>query len=224
MTIDIKWHPPQKGWYKLNVDGAHDNLKSGIGGVFRSCSGKWIIGFQKKTNAIYPLHAELQSLQEGLKLAHRFMLFPLEIETDSTDVIKAIENGHATLNNVIFFCRSLMFQLKDLVLRHNFRERNRVTDALAKDAKNEDDSKNMHEEVKVLVSPPVFVEKTLANDMSGDPIFSKNVSSSICINAEIEEGDGPSDIPLEMQGKSSTNMDALCDRRRDEIVEKYYHV
>lgn len=160
-TINIKWHTPQKGWIKLNIDGAHEEHKSGIGGVFRSCKGKWIIGFQKNSSAIFPLHSELQSLHEGLKLAHRFNLFPLEIETDSTEAINAINNGHAILNNVIYSCRSLMHQEKGLLLRHNFRQRNSVADALAKEAKNQDDSKYMHEEVRILVSPPVLWKKCL---------------------------------------------------------------
>lgn len=57
--INIKWHAPQKGWIKLNIYSAYDNLKSGLGGIFRNNKGNWIVGFQKFNNVLCPLHIEL---------------------------------------------------------------------------------------------------------------------------------------------------------------------
>lgn len=134
-TIQIKWRAPQIGWIKLNIDGAFENLKCGLGGVFRDNIGKWILGFQKFCHGLFPLRIELHALQEGLQLAHRFDLFPLEIETYSTELINTINNGHVILANRIHSCRSLMRQKKGLLLPHNFRQGNAITDALAKEAK-----------------------------------------------------------------------------------------
>ncbi|XP_019258895.1 PREDICTED: uncharacterized protein LOC109237091 [Nicotiana attenuata] len=135
-SINIKWYPPQHDWYKLNTDGAfkHEGNKSGIGGAFRNNKGRWILGYQKMDKAISPLHAELQAIHEGMKIAIQYNLFPLEIETDSTDAIHALNNDHLVMANIIHACRLLMLQRKDLSLRHNFREGNQVAHLLATDA------------------------------------------------------------------------------------------
>lgn len=44
------------------------------------------------------------------------------------------------------------------------------------------------------------------------------------IITKIEEGDQPSGIPSEIQVRSSTNMETLRDKIRDEIVENFYDV
>lgn len=46
-TIRVKWHAPSKGWTKLNIYGACNKTDNDIGGVFRSNTGKWILGFHK---------------------------------------------------------------------------------------------------------------------------------------------------------------------------------
>lgn len=91
------------------------------------------MGFQKLDTAISLLQVELQAIYKGLKIATKFKLFPLEVETDSTEAINAIHHDHKVLSNNVHACKLLMLQQKDLLLRHNFREGNYVTHLLAKD-------------------------------------------------------------------------------------------
>lgn len=158
MTINITWHAPQKYWYKLNTDGAFNNNEklSGLGGVFWDHLGVWIMGFQKRNTATSLLQAELQGIHEGLKIATKFNLSPLELETNSTEAINAIRHDHMVFSNTVHACRLLMHQQKDLLLRHNFREGNQVAHLLAKDATKKQYKQLTSEYPKLHASPPPF--------------------------------------------------------------------
>ncbi|XP_019231586.1 PREDICTED: uncharacterized protein LOC109212401 [Nicotiana attenuata] len=136
IPIEIRWYKPPKNAIKLNCDGAFSstNNAAGIGGLFRNSNGDWILGHQKATHAASPVHAELPALLEGLKIAVNFKDTNMEIETDSTDVIKLLHEECTNFQNIILECRWLMHQLKLPLLRHNFREGNEVAHRLAKEA------------------------------------------------------------------------------------------
>lgn len=119
---------------------------------------------------------KLHALQEELQLASKFDLYPLEVETCSIRVINTINNGHTVLANLIHSCRSLMHQEKVLLLRHNFRERNVVADALAKEVKNKKARQYNPRGTKVLAEPPIFVEQLLTKDMSRGKQFFKKIT------------------------------------------------
>ncbi|XP_075076706.1 uncharacterized protein LOC142163331 [Nicotiana tabacum] len=106
----------------------------GLGGVIRNNNDSWIIGYQKLTNVISNTHAELLALETGLKVALQLQLQPLEIETDSTEVISLLDKEHQIFNHVISSCRWSMAQLGTPLLRHNFREANSVAHLLAKNS------------------------------------------------------------------------------------------
>lgn len=102
-SIVIKWKKPYAGSYKLNCDGAYDsnNKIGGMGGFIRNSYGQWVLGFQKITNVISNTQSELLALETGLKIAVQFNLQPLEIETDSTEVIKLLQTEHLIYNYII---------------------------------------------------------------------------------------------------------------------------
>lgn len=79
--INIKWNPPPRGTFKLNIDVSFNNLHhyGGIGGVIRDERGNWKIGFRHKLVGLNPTHMELLSLTKGVELAYQFRLMPLEI-------------------------------------------------------------------------------------------------------------------------------------------------
>nr|XP_009803450.1 PREDICTED: uncharacterized protein LOC104248826 [Nicotiana sylvestris] len=139
MTVNISWHKPTKHWFKLNIDGTYkiDAQKSGVGDVIRNHTGKWILGIQMQHITTSPLPTELQAIHERLQIANKYYLFPLEVETDSTEAIMAIQQDHLVLSNLVVACRSLMHHRKDLLLLHKFRKGNQVAHMLAKDAAKE---------------------------------------------------------------------------------------
>lgn len=58
----------------------------------------------------------------------------MEIETNSTKIIKLMGKDNQSFTNTLLDCRLLMHQLKVSILRHNFREGNGVAHQLAKEA------------------------------------------------------------------------------------------
>lgn len=61
-------------------------------------------------------------------------LTPLEMEPDSTEVIKYIDQTNTTYADIIHECRLLLLQLKIPGIRKNCQEGNEVAHVLAKEA------------------------------------------------------------------------------------------
>jgi len=170
--IKINWFKPPWGWYKLNVDASFHsyNKKCGLGGVLRNATGSWVVGFAKLAHANGSLAAELKALREGLRTTKEWNLFPLEIETDCSEAIQAIQNGNKLFNKTVNDCRSLMHQQR-VTLQHTFRQGNMIAHQLAKRVLERDNqaqglvgrSKAVKFTKKVLVVPPFdvidFVER-----------------------------------------------------------------
>lgn len=52
------WRPPATEYLKLNIDGSwKERDEAGGGGVFKSETGSWYIGFASKYNVVTPLAA-----------------------------------------------------------------------------------------------------------------------------------------------------------------------
>lgn len=92
------------------------------------------MGFQHRCPATSPIQAELLALKEGLSISLMKGFTPLIIETDDTEVINLINNDCVPHDLLICSCRSLMLQLREPKIIHNFRERNKVAHKLARDA------------------------------------------------------------------------------------------
>lgn len=126
IPLCISWHATPKGWYKINADGTFRSGKpiSGIGGLIRNADSNWTFGFIKSIHADSPIYAELQAIHQGLTIAVEYIFTPLEVETDSTDVIYYLQKGYMTYNNIIFYYRWLMAKMGQVVLKHNCKEGN----------------------------------------------------------------------------------------------------
>lgn len=122
----------------------------------------------------------IASSSRGIQLATRFGLLPLEVETDSTELINAMNNGHTILSNLIQSCRSIMRQEKSLLLQHNFRQGNSVADALAKEAKYKENKQYKPGCIKLFADPPFFVKHYQAKDQSQECSYIKAVPLSVC--------------------------------------------
>ncbi|MCD7469248.1 hypothetical protein HAX54_008119 [Datura stramonium] len=142
----------------------------------RNSKGCWIGGFSCKNNATNHTITELQALEYGLQLAYDLNLFPVEVETDSTEVLENIDNPNPIYNSIPVFCRSLLRKLGNPPLRHCFHQENKVTEFLAKQESKLTTS-NM---ANVLFSPPAKIAKQVQNDQNG--VVSTRFITKPCCN------------------------------------------
>ncbi|OIT37588.1 hypothetical protein A4A49_55117 [Nicotiana attenuata] len=103
------------------------------------------------------LEDELQALWQGLKIALEHNSHLYKSESDSEQVLRMLNKGNLHYNSIIFECKSLMEQLENPALGHNFRELNRVADLLAKEGAD----MKLFDRTEILTAPPVFVNKAL---------------------------------------------------------------
>ncbi|KAK6803725.1 hypothetical protein RDI58_001509 [Solanum bulbocastanum] len=140
-------------------------------------------GIPNSTNTL----TELLALMQGLKIAKDNHLMPLEISTDSIEVINFINNGHESYSFIICECRSLMQLLGDTKLSHTYREQNKVVDLLAKEGA----KKQLFERTRTLQVPPMFVNEAVWADILGTTylreVLTQN-SNLIATNATIYTG------------------------------------
>lgn len=132
------------------------------------------MGFQHQCPASSALQSELEALKEGLNLAMTKGLIPLVIETDSTEVIKALHQGCESNYMTISSCRWLIHQLKDPTIQHNFRYENQVAHNLAKEA-----LKNPKYHL-LLDRPPPYVINKLDVDRDDYVYFVKSLLTDVC--------------------------------------------
>ncbi|OIT01474.1 putative ribonuclease h protein, partial [Nicotiana attenuata] len=141
---NLKRKPPKLPFYKLNTDGAHNNSKSGIGGLIRNANAEWILGFAASITTESPSTAETHALIQGLQLVLDRNLLPLEVEVDSKDIIRLLNSDKEIPNNLISDCRYLLDRLGKPIVLHAYREQNGVADKLAKEGCNFDIQSMMH--------------------------------------------------------------------------------
>ncbi|PNX61102.1 ribonuclease H, partial [Trifolium pratense] len=85
----IGWKVPEEGWVKVNIDGASKGERlAGCGGLIRDHQGRWCGGFAKFVGAGSAFVAELWGVLEGLKLARRKGFRKVEVNIDSSSVVK----------------------------------------------------------------------------------------------------------------------------------------
>ncbi|KAH0653167.1 hypothetical protein KY290_031457 [Solanum tuberosum] len=97
-------------------------------------------------------------------MADRHMLTPLQIETDSSDILVLIYEGNDSFSNIILECRALLLQRlgnPQITLRR--REQNQVADRLAKEAV------KLKENIDFVEwsAPPMFIMKNINVDKKG---------------------------------------------------------
>lgn len=68
--------------------------------------------FKRLIHASTPIYSEILVLQEGLGLAIERNIYPLEIETDSNDMIHILNQGNNLFNTTIGVCRWSMLQAR----------------------------------------------------------------------------------------------------------------
>ena len=150
INIAVRWKPPDRGLYKLNIDGAAKNNLGmwGTGGVFKNHVGQWILGFSESTPRTNPAMTELQILRRGLhiRVEHNFKI------RDSFNIIKWVNSNFLPYSNLLFECRSLMTKLDMHILTQTYREQNRVADKFAKKGL----QRNIFDAANIFIEPPTY--------------------------------------------------------------------
>jgi ribonuclease HI len=111
-----KWFPPRPGEVKLNVDGSWSSQgTAGAGMIIRDHTGAVIVAACKSLQACQDAtEAELEALEEGMKLALLWTTRPVVVETDCATAVQLIKGS--TPNSSVY-----AFQV--LRIRDLFKER-----------------------------------------------------------------------------------------------------
>ncbi|GAA0162881.1 hypothetical protein LIER_18881 [Lithospermum erythrorhizon] len=129
----VFWSRPDIGKYTLNIDGSFRNGEAGIGGIIRNEEGHMVyaLGFYKA--AASALEAKIMATFEVLRWCTTRSFSELQVATDSMMLVKMVQEQRTQWrwNNVIASINHLM-QVSRSKLKHIWREKNMVTDALAK--------------------------------------------------------------------------------------------
>ncbi|KAF3628244.1 hypothetical protein FXO38_28339 [Capsicum annuum] len=105
--------------------------------------------------------AELKALCLGLKLALDHNLQPLDVETDSLEVLDLLSFPSPSYDKIVASCRSMLRSLGNPAVQHNFREANGAADILAEFGSSSTALSY------VLLSPPEIVATQLKRDRDG---------------------------------------------------------
>ncbi|KAH0645308.1 hypothetical protein KY284_033192 [Solanum tuberosum] len=97
----------------------------GLGGVIRNHRGDWISGFYQQRSPCQHNPGKVRALRQGVLMAIEYKLNPIDINTDSMELINMFEHDNHLFTNLIFECR--------LMPAHIFREQNKVSDKLSKE-------------------------------------------------------------------------------------------
>ncbi|KAF7809195.1 putative reverse transcriptase [Senna tora] len=162
----ISWKPPEEGWIKINTDGAYNpsSNRMACGGVLRNEKGEWIMGFAKPLGSGNALQAELCGMLMGLDIAWKNRMKKIILESDSLEAVELAEDP-SDRNHPLQYLIGKIKNYKDrdwqFVLKHTFREANKVADCLAKTTSNR--IADMYE----LDNPPVECIDLLETDAKG---------------------------------------------------------
>ncbi|XVF38280.1 hypothetical protein REPUB_Repub20aG0087100 [Reevesia pubescens] len=162
----VGWSPTTEGFVKLNTDGAAQGNPgiSGAGGLIRSHSGDWLVGFRAHLGYCSNIVAELQAVRLGLLLAWHEGFRHVICEIDARVVLDLIQNADVDLHPLgclISDIQSLKKRNWSCSFSHVLREGNFSADALAKSGC------SMDLDFEVLRDPPNFMVSLLQADKWG---------------------------------------------------------
>lgn len=131
------WVQPPSGRLKINVDGSFlSELEQGsIGVVARDNLGNCIAALSRSLNHVSSaLHAEAEACRAGLLLAIHQGWDDLIMETDCTllvDALAGVGDDFSQIGRIVGDCREYLCSFNSFVIRHVYREANRVAHRLA---------------------------------------------------------------------------------------------
>ncbi|XP_058742694.1 uncharacterized protein LOC131615239 [Vicia villosa] len=135
ILMDVIWHPPPKGWIKINVDGlARGNPSlSACGGIFRDENACHVGSFSDFLGEGSAFFAELMAAILAIDKARVLGWKKLWMETDCSSVVKAFSDSSLVpwkIRSRWLFCVAYTRNI-DFMISHVYREANFCADFLA---------------------------------------------------------------------------------------------
>ncbi|KAL0356478.1 UNVERIFIED_CONTAM: putative ribonuclease H protein [Sesamum radiatum] len=105
--MTVKWYKPDRGWIKINTDGASKGNPgpAGAGGIARDEKGMPIFAFYEFIGEATNMYAEVYGLFKALQICQTENIHRLWIEVDAVNLIRLIKEpskGHWSLQNMLF--------------------------------------------------------------------------------------------------------------------------
>ncbi|XP_077236553.1 uncharacterized protein LOC143878122 [Tasmannia lanceolata] len=132
------WIPPNKGNWKLNTDASLADDHAVIGGIIRADNRSIISAFSLPRSA-KSIHAlELEAIQQGISLAHKYGAVDLWVESDSSVAVFGAITGEFRcpwiLIPTVYKIRTLLQGFNHWTISHTWREANGAADYLSKNS------------------------------------------------------------------------------------------
>lgn len=102
----ITWNPPIAPYIKVNTDGSivPNSGRGGIGGIFRTTEGRWILGFTGFIKHASNMHVQLLAIRTTLWLAVEKNFTNIILESDSLVALQLLDsNNNDKLAHLVFF-------------------------------------------------------------------------------------------------------------------------
>ncbi|XP_060961932.1 uncharacterized protein LOC133032110 [Cannabis sativa] len=159
-----KWHPPEAGCFKLNVDAACDNAGAviGFGALIRGHYGNVIAGLSKPFRGCFsPKEMEAAAFFPSVNWAIQHQLPIHIIETDALVVVNALNKTSSTRFVIPFYdlvddISYLLFYFPGAKVSHAKKDANEAAHALAKFALRLDEDKILLGEIPSPISSVVI--------------------------------------------------------------------
>jgi hypothetical protein len=132
------WRKPSAGMIKCNVDAAafNNNVIIGYDMCFRDSTGLLLLGKSYYFHSLaIVLEAETKGLLEVIKVAISNGMYAVLFEIDCKSLPYAICSTKVPLNefgDLVFQCRSLLFNIPNFIVSHVRRQANRVAHCIAR--------------------------------------------------------------------------------------------
>ncbi|KAF7802873.1 ribonuclease H [Senna tora] len=164
------WSKPDRGWIKINTDGAvcRINGKAGCGRLLRDSNGEWVQGFTANLGKVSVTSAELRGMYYGLELAWNLGFKKIILESDAKGALNLISDNYqddTNLNPALLNLKELIKQRWEVKVKHIPRSNNACADWLAKS------SLVCRARLCILTSPPSSLIPLIQLD-AGHPLYS----------------------------------------------------
>ncbi|MBA0561732.1 hypothetical protein Golob_018533, partial [Gossypium lobatum] len=103
MCTLLHWSHMEKGWIKLNTDGAVSSSSptASIGGVFKDLDANWLCGYSLAFGKGFVFKVEARAVLEGLFIAWEKGFRKIEVECDSALLVELLLTGGGANNSLV---------------------------------------------------------------------------------------------------------------------------